>query len=236
MDAGGMGADLLFISLTTMEKRFFADRLTRSFALLLVFTTASLSVTGESHGQQSLSGKVGPFRTQKISLKKGWNAVHLEIEPEKGEPTALFSGTPIEIAAAYFRPVTSMEFIDDPAQVLPDRKSWKVWYAPTRDDALLSDLGAVQAHRSYLLYTEQAFEWSVKGTPFFGAAEWHPNAFSLVGFPLDAATKPTVEGLLRQHRAAYALEGLSDVRRTLDADHQSRTGPDGARSGVLDPQ
>ncbi|HSP44181.1 MAG TPA: hypothetical protein VLO11_15000 [Luteolibacter sp.] len=138
------------------------------------------------------AGGIGPFRTQAIQLEAGWNAVYLEIEPRKTDPSLLFAGTPIEIAAAYNRPVTAMEFIDSPDEALPDRKGWNVWYAPHREDALLGNLSAIQAHQAYLLYAKEAHTWSLEGTPFHGSARWHPHAFSLVGFPIDAAEQPTV--------------------------------------------
>jgi hypothetical protein len=144
--------------------------------------------------QQQEAEGVGPFRIQTIQLVAGWNAVYLEIEPDKGDPSALFAGTPIEIAASYFRPVTAMEFIENPSEILPDRKGWNVWYAPQRDDALLSNLSAIHAHRAYLLYSGRAYTWSLRGTPFHGSATWHPNAFSLVGFPIDPAEQPTIAG------------------------------------------
>lgn len=177
-----------------------------------LFTLAALSVAGivsatsSGYGQALNVEGVGPFRTQTIQLEAGWNAVYLEIEPLKGEPSALFAGTPIEIAAAYFRPVTAMEFIDSPTEVLPDRKGWNVWYAPEREDALLSNLHAIQAHQAYLVYTEQAYTWSLRGTPFFGEARWHPNAFSLVGFPIDAAEQPTIESFFAGSAAHTPLK------------------------------
>jgi|GEM_PF-2094567 len=80
------------------------------FALFL----GSLLGYGQSGGDES---GVGPFRTQTIQMEAGWNAVYLEIEPLKGAPSELFAGTPIEIAASYFRPVTPMGFIDSPDEV-----------------------------------------------------------------------------------------------------------------------
>lgn len=172
-----------------MNERISKKGLLGVCALLAMGFVASLSV---ARSQEIQKEGVGPFRTQSIQLEAGWNAIYVEIEPTKGEPSALFAGTPIEIAAAYFRPVTAMEFIDNPTQVLPDRKSWNVWYAPGREDSVLSELHAIQAHHAYLLYTKEAYTWSVKGTPFYGSAKWHPNAFNLVGFPIDAAERPTL--------------------------------------------
>ena len=175
-----------------MNKRLFKNGLLKAFSLLAIGAAGLVSVSSAGYGQSAAEQGAGPFRTQTIQLEAGWNAVYLEIEPSKGDPSALFAGTPIEIAAAYFRPVTAMEFIDSPTDVLPDRKGWSVWYAPSRDDALLGNLHAIQAHNAYLLYTEKAYTWSLNGTPFFGESRWHPNAFSLVGFPIDAAEQPTV--------------------------------------------
>ena len=105
-----------------------------------------------------------------------------------------------------------MEFIDSPDDVLPDRKGWNVWYAPEREDALLSNLSAIQAHQAYLLFTEQTYTWALQGTPFHGSARWHPNAFSLVGFPIDAAEQPTVANFFAGAAAhsplkAYRMSG-----------------------------
>lgn len=155
--------------------------------LVCLLPSAALAAEAGANG----SG-VGPVRTQTIQLSAGWNAVYLEIEPLKGDPSELFAGTPVSIAAAYFRPATSMEFIESPDVALPDRKRWNVWYAPGREDALLSNLHAIQAHHAYLLYAEQPYTWSMQGTPFYGAIQWHPNAFNLVGFPLDSSEQPTM--------------------------------------------
>jgi hypothetical protein len=170
---------------------------------------ALLAAVPEAGGQTQ--DGLGPFRTQTIQLQAGWNAVYLEIEPRKGDPNALFAGTPIEIAAAYHRPVTSMEFIDSPDEVLPDRKRWNVWYAPQREDAVLSNLSAIQAHQAYLLFTEQAFTWSLEGTAFHGSARWHPNAYSLVGFPIDAAEQPTVASFFAGAAAHLPLKAYRMV-------------------------
>lgn len=177
-----------------------------------VLGLTGLLVAVPGYGQGVTNAGIGPFRTQSIQLEAGWNAVYLEIEPRKGDPTALFAGTPIEIAASYNRPVTAMEFIESPNEVLPDRKGWNVWYAPQREDSVLGNLSAIQAHIGYLLYSAQTYTWSLEGTPFHGSARWHPNAFSLVGFPIDAAEQPTVASFFASAAAhsplkAYRMSG-----------------------------
>ncbi|MGJ8649121.1 MAG: hypothetical protein ACSHX4_02065 [Opitutaceae bacterium] len=145
-------------------------------------------------------------RTQTIELTAGWNAVYLELEPLDSTPTDLFDGTPIEIVAGYFRPVTAMEYIDSPSDVLPDRKGWNVWYAPERDDALLSDLYQIQAHHAYLIYTEEDYTWNLVGTPFYDTVNWFPNAYSLVGFHVNAAEQPSIANFFENAEAHTPLK------------------------------
>ena len=144
-------------------------------------------------GQVAYENGIGPFKTQTIELRAGWNAVYLEIEPTAAEPNAFFADTPIEIAAAYYRPATSMEFFESPTDFLGDRKSWSVWYAPDRDDALLSNLYRINAHTAYLIFSKEDYTWQVDGVSFFGSVKWHPNAYNLVGFSVAATELPTVE-------------------------------------------
>lgn len=169
---------------------------------LLILSAVSQVLLGQSSGDDA----VGPFRTQNIQLDSGWNAVYLEVEPLDGDPAALFEGTPIEIAAGYFRPVTALEFVESPGEVLPDRKGWSVWYAPHRDDALLSNLYNIQAHHAYLIYVEEAYTWNLRGMPIYRSTQWHPNAFSLVGFPVDASGKPTLADFFAASKAHDPLK------------------------------
>ncbi|PXA05113.1 hypothetical protein DDZ13_03895 [Coraliomargarita sinensis] len=166
--------------------------------LATVLRTPTLTVIGIAFSllanqlQAQDTESVGPLRTQTIELKAGWNAVYLDLEPTNAAPNDFFAGTPVGIAAAYFRPATSMEFIESPADLLGDRKNWSMWYAPGRDDHLLTDLYRMQAHQAYLIFSEEAHTFTVTGTPFYGTATFYPNTFSLVGFPIHASEAPTL--------------------------------------------
>lgn len=174
-----------------MTTRFLSSTIQLIARLSFLLATACPLLPFVASAQVQIA-PTGPFRSQSIQLQQGWNAVYVEIEPRKGSPTELFQGTPVEIVAAYNRPVTPMQFIESPGEVLPDRKGWNVWYAPHRDDRVLTNLSAIQAHNAYLIFAKTAFTWTFEGTPFFGSARWHPNAYSLVGFPIHAAQAPTV--------------------------------------------
>ncbi|MBK1791222.1 hypothetical protein [Persicirhabdus sediminis] len=170
------------------------DSLTKKFCAPMISLFVGLSCYIQSaNGQTGDSPEGnGPFTTQEIALKKGWNAIYLELEPINNQLNEVFAGTPIEIVSAYSRPVTAMEFIDSPDEILPDRKHWNVWYAPSREDAVFSNLSVLQAHHCYLVFSNEAYDLNIKGAAFFGNAQWHPNAFNFVGFPIDSAGKPTM--------------------------------------------
>lgn len=187
-----------------MQILTFYRSLTVNYALAVALGLSALLPMGSLKGQE-IEG-VGPFRTQTIALEAGWNAVYLEVEPLESDPTVLFAETPVEIAAAYFRPSSSLEFIESPDDLVGDRKGWSVWYAPERDDALLSNLYSLQAHRAYLIYSEEDYTWNCSGAPYFDTARWSANAFCLVGFPIDAANAPTVENFFSGAKAHQPLK------------------------------
>lgn len=174
-----------------MKKKFISSTLYPFTHLMFILCVIIFPMSSFLIAQTN-SAPVGPFRTQSITLQQGWNAIYLEIEPRKTSPSELFQGTPVEIVAAYNRPVTPMQFIENPDDILPDRKGWNMWYAPHREDRVLTNLSAIQAHNAYLIFAKTAYTWTLEGTPFFGSARWHPNAYSLVGFPIHSAQAPTV--------------------------------------------
>lgn len=142
---------------------------------------------------QSRASGNGPAitRTQTISLTAGWNAVYLEVEPLDVTPAKVFEGKPVDIAAAYFPPEASTQFVTDPGTQLFKGLGWGVWYAESRPDAFLKTLNAVYSQQAYLIHATQAFEWKVDGLAAAGKVTWQPDSFSLVGFGVKKQGAPT---------------------------------------------
>lgn len=188
-----------------MQTSIFPGSSLRGACSIFVTVLAS-SLTSIALNGQSANNAVGPFQTQEIELTEGWNAIYLEVEPLETDPAALFADTPLEIVAAYFRPVSPAEFIDSPSELLSSRENWSVWYAPDREDALLSNLYAILGHRAYLIYSDEDYTLSVSGTPTLGAASWYPNAYSLVGFQIEDTEQPTIENYFSGSDAQSGLK------------------------------
>jgi hypothetical protein len=131
------------------------------------------------------------YREQTIQLHQGWNAVHLEVEPSERKPASVFEGKPIDIAARYFRLVTPVQFISDPADEPWKAEGWGVWYAPLRDDAFLTNLHAIQGNQTYLIHATEDYEWKVTGKVRYQPVKWRHDSYNLVGFTVDEQSPPT---------------------------------------------
>ncbi len=170
-------------------------QLTSNFMKSFLLILAAGSVVIELAAAQSTATVAEPpplpTRTQVIDLQKGWNSVWLEVDPLYAAAEKVFAGTPVDICARFFRPVTSAEFIKDPAEKPFNQEGWGVWYAPSREDAIVKTLDRVDGHAGYLVHARQAHRWSLTGTVQFKPLEWKHGAFTLAGFAVDDAQPPT---------------------------------------------
>ncbi len=137
------------------------------------------------------SGSADFMRTQTIEIESGWNAVFLEVEPLDSAPEAVFDGTPIKIAAAWLRPVSTLEYIANPESKPWNLSGWSVWFAPEREDAFLASLYAIRGQQAYLVKSSEAFQWEVEGAVRHRSIRWRAGSFNLQGFNVDPAAPPT---------------------------------------------
>ena len=77
------------------------------------------------------------WTNQTIVLRPGWNSVFLEIQPEPRECDAVFAGVPLESVWAWNRRFSPIQFIQDPADLLPGQPDW-LTYLPTSHVATAS--------------------------------------------------------------------------------------------------
>ncbi len=180
-------------------------------------------------GWQCVAGAAGATRQQTVQLRKGWNAVFLEVTPQETEPAAVFAGSPVDIVAAFSGPLTSAQFMTDPGANLFRLAGWSVWYADSRPDAFLKSLHAINGQQGYLINAKQDFVWSVTGLVSPPAIRWQPDAFNYVGFPVDAVTAPTFgrffgSSTAHNHNRIYRLENGAWRQVTNPATEQMRSG------------
>lgn len=163
-------------------------RLLRSFRLvgLSALVVLLAAAPWRAAGQAAF-----PTRTQVVDLKKGWNAVFLEVEPLKTAPAEVFSNSPVDVVAQFLRPVRISQFATDPGETLANGEGWGIWYAPGREESVLSNLFALHSHTALLVHSREDFRWQVTGQVFLKRIRWKADSFNLVGFPVNSAAAPT---------------------------------------------
>lgn len=130
--------------------------------------------------------------SQALTLKGGWNAVYLEVEPAAAEnPPLVFAGVPNLLSVWSWNPRSSpVEFITNPNQLEPLGPGMLSWFP---DNALLSNLHAIYGGRGYLIHRAEGAPdhlWTVDGEPVVPRIDWRPDSYNFVGFPLVSGSEP----------------------------------------------
>ena len=178
----------------------------------------------------SLFAQKGYHRSQKIELKKGWNAVYLEVDPEDPDPGQFVKGTPIDIVATLFVRRSTAQFSSDPEANLLREEGWAVWYAETRPDSFLSDLAAVSGGRAYLIHSVSDFILNVEApSSTWSNVSWKSNSYNFVGFSVKDRAGPTFKQFFdpsKSHRdsSIYRLKDGKWVRVEEKSSESIRSG------------
>ena len=111
------------------------------------------------------------WMTQDIPLVKGWNAVHLKVNPADTLCSTVFSDSDIEQVAWWNR-----DRLDDgTGSAVTD---FCYWY---RDGGTPSTFGRVVGDQRYLIKAKRAFRLSVQGTPVLPSGTIYLGEANLVG-------------------------------------------------------
>jgi hypothetical protein len=136
------------------------------------------------------------WTTQTIPLRPGWNAVFLEVQPEPRECDAIFAGLPVESAWAWNKRFNTVEYIQDPATLTPQRPDWLKYLPANHPMASAVNLFSLEGGKTYLIKlpdNASATNWVVRGRPSVRTHEWLSDSFNLFGFPVDRSTPPTFQ-------------------------------------------
>lgn len=130
-------------------------------------------------------------RTQSISLREGWNAIFLEVQPSPAHPSQVFHGLPVDVVTSFLPGSAGEKFLRQPGDAPWKDEAWRTWQAPHRPESFLSNLHAIQSHRPYLVLARHACVWNVRGLPSVRPIEWEPDSCTFTGLPVDPANPPT---------------------------------------------
>lgn len=183
-------------------------------------TTCGLMITALSVLLAFGAAGADTTRTQTIDLVRGWNSVFLEVAPEDPAPDAVFAGTPVAQAIAYFPKLSPVLFIQDPDETRWEKSGWHRWAPPGNPEAVLNDLYRIQANKTYILFSTADYTWRITGDPRFRKRKWRPDSFNLVGFHVDESAPPTFAQFFGMSRAHVGLKAYRLIdnqwRRILD--------------------
>ncbi len=129
--------------------------------------------------------------TQSLSLRAGWNAIWLEVQPANNSVTNVFAGLPLSSVWTYLPNADTVEFIRDQNELPFNQPSWLRHFPAGQSEAFLNNLFAVHAQRAYLVKLSAPATLTITGRPSVRRSEWQPNAFNLRGFPVNPVQLPT---------------------------------------------
>lgn len=132
--------------------------------------------------------------TQSIPLRPGWNAVHLQVDPADKSVAEVFKGIPVVSVWRWNDAFSPVKFIEDANVLSPQAPGWFSWLPPKNGETAINNLNTIDGGKCYLIQIDSAAAATlqVKGQPVTRRNPWIPNSYSLAGFKIDPANKPTV--------------------------------------------
>ncbi len=130
---------------------------------------------------------------QTFTLKPGWNAVFLEVDPAPHGCDQVFQYLPdVESVWKFEARNSPVQFIQDPDVLIPDDPQWLSCFP---GNPVITNLHAIYGETAYLIKnnSSQDKEWSIPGEPRLPRIQWKPDAFNFVGFHLDPGNEPFFE-------------------------------------------
>lgn len=132
--------------------------------------------------------------SQTITLKPGWNAIHIELEPNEKDIGTVFAGIPVRSVWRWIPGKDTGQFIRDPAEGLESIEGWFAWFPEPRPDSMLTNLFTIDGGTSYLVRMpdqESPRQLVIHGVPRYIKQSWRANDFTLTGLPVTTSNAPT---------------------------------------------
>ncbi len=139
------------------------------------------------------------WQQQTIRLNPGWNAVYIDVQPEPSDVDSVFGSFPVGSAWVWNRPGQPVEFVDDPASLVPNKPEW-LTYFPTNSPAVKArNLLQISGGRPMIINLEgtKAVDLVLVGRPVSPVYKWVADGYNLVGFPLEDQATHTFETLFK---------------------------------------
>ena len=154
------------------------------------------------------------WTNQTITLRPGWNAVFLEVQPAPGDCDAVFAGLPVESVWGWNRRFSSVQYVQDPNSLIPGQPNWLCYVPPGSTNRAVNNLFVLQGDHPYLIKlanNASPVAWTVRGRASVRGIDWLSDSLNLVGFHIDPAAPPTFQSFFAPStaQAGQAINRLS---------------------------
>lgn len=133
--------------------------------------------------------------TQTITLKPGWNAVFLHVDPSHDTLEQMVGEdltNPILEVWLWAPPASSLQFVQSPQQPV-EGAQWVAWNRNSPEPQFLQRL---LGNAAYLVRSASNYTWTVKGRPLLPVYDWTTSGLNLLGFPTVPVNPPSFESFL----------------------------------------
>jgi len=133
--------------------------------------------------------------TQTLSLKAGWNAVYLHVDPSHETLQSLVTAdgaNPVMEVWMWAPPASTVQFVTSPQEPLVDSGQWRHWNRNTGEGTL----ARLVPNAAYLVRVSAdtaTYDWSIKGKPVAPSYQWTTTGLNFIGFPTVPTGAPTWE-------------------------------------------
>jgi hypothetical protein len=136
--------------------------------------------------------------TQSLSLKAGWNAVYLQVDPSHDTLENLVGAdlaNPIMEVWLWAPPASTLQFVQSPQQPV-EGAQWMSWDRNSPDTQLLQRLVGNAAYLVRVATNVATYTWTLKGRPLPPTYDWTTTGLNFLGFPTVPSGPPTFESFL----------------------------------------
>lgn len=139
--------------------------------------------------------------TQTITLKPGWNAIHVALQPAQNDIESVFANIPVRSVWRWIPNRDQVQFIRNPSDGLENIEGWYAWFPESRPDAMLTNLFTIDGNTAYLVRLPDDAgirQLTISGKPRFIPTQWRPDSFTLTGLSVTASNPPTFNEFFSQ--------------------------------------
>jgi len=159
---------------------------------------------------------LGQWVTQTNTLRSGWNAVYLHVDPSYSTVNDLMSSVTNVSEIWMWSPTSTQQFIDSPQTPTGAATQWTKW---TRTLGTNSPLQRFAPNTAYFFKvagtnTSTTNVWAIKGRPMSPQYQWTSSGLNFIGFPVPAAGV-TYESFFLP---VPSLLEVSEIYRTIGID------------------